>query len=548
MCDDGRKAPADRWIHTVARLCLCATLGLAAAIPLRGQEAERLNVRSEVFAGSELEDYLRLGQLAGVVPLHPWSIRGFSAVELDWLAPADSAHPWADRFDFRPDTAGGIRFDWIRPRLYLTYNTAFPHGYNDGPVWAGRGLTTAVQAGFAVRYGPASLTIAPIAFRAENSDFALLPNGLSGDGAYRDPRAVNAIDFPQRFGDEPYMLTDYGESTLRLDVLGVTAGVSTAGQAWGPATANPLLLGMNAGGFPHLFASTSRPVNVGIGGLHGRLVAGRLDQSNFSPVVEGERRRLMTGLVAVFSPKGIDGLELGGGRFFHTTWPANGVAWSELFTPFDVLLKKGAPDDLDEREENQLASVFGRWTFPASGFEVYGEFAREDHSYDVRDLLLEPDHISAYTLGFHKLWSRCPGSWLALRAEVANTSVSHLRQYRGQSSFYVHTGVRQGHTLRGQPLGAAAALGGASSFVALDAYQRRGRWSVEWLRASQRVAALPARELSEDHVQHSLGLERVLFWGRLDIEVGLYGRYWLNREQSSDVLNPGLRFAIKASH
>src|SRR5437762_395656 len=52
--------------------------------------------RNEVFAGSELETYLRNLQLIGWVPLYPWSVRSFSLMangDTGKLVYADGLHP-----------------------------------------------------------------------------------------------------------------------------------------------------------------------------------------------------------------------------------------------------------------------------------------------------------------------------------------------------------------------------------------------------------------------------------------------------------------------
>src|SRR5690606_5649721 len=116
--------------------------------------------------------------------------------------------------------------------------------------------------------------------------------------------------------------------------------------------------------------------------------------------------RFATGLVAVFTPRGIPNFEIGGSRFFHTPWTSNGLSFSNFTKTFEGFLKAGIPGkDIipDEHEpdrpfdpDNQLASIFFRWLLPGSGFELYGELARDDHSWDTRDLALEPEHSLAY--------------------------------------------------------------------------------------------------------------------------------------------------------
>src|SRR5438034_823114 len=153
-----------------------SALSLSAGVTLEGE-------RSEIFAGSELEAYLRDLQLVGMVSLYPWSIRSFSPRELDALFPADSAvHPWTHRYELRPPTPAPntLSFDVVRPTVSARVNTTFPYGSNDGPIWAGRGVTPPVQLGFAVRYRFVSLTVAPLAFVAQNASFALMPDGPTG--------------------------------------------------------------------------------------------------------------------------------------------------------------------------------------------------------------------------------------------------------------------------------------------------------------------------------------------------------------------------------
>ena len=55
--------------------------------------------RSEIFAGSELENYIRLLQIDGKAALYPWSIRSFSPKEIDRLLAQPSDHPWAEHYD-----------------------------------------------------------------------------------------------------------------------------------------------------------------------------------------------------------------------------------------------------------------------------------------------------------------------------------------------------------------------------------------------------------------------------------------------------------------
>jgi hypothetical protein len=525
-----------------SRPILALAAALAVAAPLAAQRAP-VDLRAEATASSEAERYLRVLQVAGVAPLYPWSLRAFSPQEVDRLVPAGAGHPWAARLP-PADSGGGARLRLLRPAVRGVYNTAFPDGGNDGAVWAGRGATVSATAGAMLRWGALSVRVEPMVFWAQNRAFALMPNGLADSLRFRDPDSPGGIDLPQRFGDGGYARLDPGQSTARLDVRGFALGVSTANQQWGPTADLPLVLGTNAAGFPHAFVGTSSPWNVGIGRLHGRVMWGSLAQSAWSPMRGNGSRRLMAGLVGVFTPRGLDGLEVGGSRFFHSAWPEGGLKASDLWEPFQSLFKAGLSDtgvgsDSRSSNDNQLASVFARWVLPRAGFEAWGEYAREDHSWDLQDLILEPDHSAGYTLGVRKVWAR-GGRLVSARAELLDAQLSPIALVRGQAPFYRHTRELQGHTVLGQVLGSPAAYGGAGSVVAVDGYTPGGRWTLEWTRTRVRgLRSSPAAAPGTAGVDvvHSLGGEAVLFRGAAEATLGLRGSYELQRNGGADAFN-----------
>ncbi|HEU4882877.1 MAG TPA: capsule assembly Wzi family protein [Longimicrobium sp.] len=520
----------------------CCALAAALAAPLHAQRATP-DVRNEaVVVGSDAERYLRVLQVAGEVPLYPWTLRGFSPAEVDRLLPDPSAvHPWRDRLPPADSAPPAVRVRGVRPQADLVFNSAFPQGTNDGAVWAGRGLTASASAGVEVRVGRAlSLRIEPLVFWSQNREFPLLVDDRPDSLRFIDPYYPGQIDLPQRFGDESFVRVDPGQSTLRLDVVGVAAGISTANQQWGTAVDQTLLLGPNAAGFPHAFLGTARPVNVGLGRVHGRVVWGSLGQSDYSDVHGHGSRRLMTGFVAVFLPARMTGLELGLGRFFHEPWPEGGVEAQDLLRPVETFFR----ESLEGRNEpeNQLAAAFFRWTLPGERFEFYGEYLREDHNYDLEDLIMEPDRSSGYVLGGRKVWRR-GGSLRTLRAEWVNTARSHLNQGSGQALPYHHFATRQGHTVGGQLLGSPAAYGGGGSVVALESFTPRGRWSVDWTR--MRIYRPRLTDGPGSDVLHSLGAEVVWFRGRMDLVGGMRGSLELNRHFTDDVFNLNASLGVR---
>ena len=511
--------------------------------------------RAEVFAGSELENYLRYIQTLGANRLYPWSIRAFSPREIDTLFATVVPHPWQDRYDFaKPGER--ISAKYVRPNVELIYNSAFPYGSNDGPVWAGRGLTSVFQAGIALRLGVLSITLAPEIFRAQNAAFPLMANGDTGRLRFADGQFPTRVDRPQRFGDRPYTVLDPGQSTIRIDVAGVTVGVSTANQTWGPANQYAYLISNNAAGYPHAFLGTAKPANLFLFHLHARMEWGILSQSHYSPV-GGPRdiqsvqlsgtRRFMSGIVATIQPRGLDGLELGLARFFHQGWPSGGPSFSDFARPLESLFQRGlrpepplpgTPVTVGVRE-NQIASLFARWVIAPWGFEVYGEYGRDDHSANLRDLLEEPDHGGASRmLGIRKMWS----NGYAFRAEGINFEAPPIKRFRAEGSAYTHSILRQGHTQRGQVLGADVGVGsGAGATIALDRYSNRGRISGFYERRMGHDTGdyylSGVDESSKTDVLHSIGIDVLRFVGRVDLIAKAVLTANLNRNLSSDTYN-----------
>jgi hypothetical protein len=551
--------------HLDRALLAALVAGIAPAPALVGAQAAPAtrSARADYEVGGELESYLRSLQALGAVPVHPWSLRGFSPVELDRMVPVDSLHPWAGRFDLAPRSRPRFAA-WIAPsRLGARYNSGFAFGSNDGAVWAGRGVTASFQAGAGLRWGPLTMVAAPIVFRTQNGAFPLYDNGRSGRAAFGDGIYPTVVDRPQRFGAEAFGRLDAGDSEVRLDAFGATVGFSNVHQWWGPAQRFPFLLGTNAAGFPHVFAGTSRPANLWLAKAHARVLWGRLEQSDyFEPVGITRPRRFATGLIFAVQPRGLENLEFGAARFIHAPWPDSGLPNRYVTRAFEGLLKRSLrtvanpiPDDARSSDgENQLASVFARLVVPGSGFEVYSEFGREDHSWDLRSLLLNPDELSSLTVGARKTWHRGPAGLVALRGESINFQEGSVSRTHGARAVYAHaSGSNQGHTQRGQLLGADVGIGSAAgAFAALDVVGPDGRWTIEWQRIvrQEREVAAPEEGGAGDalDVQHSVGLSRLLFTSRLDITAALSWSYNFDRDFAGDRQNLGIAISLAARH
>jgi GT2 family glycosyltransferase len=523
---------------------IASSIGVACVclIPLsraHGQESCR-EMPMPVVVGSEWEHYLRTLQALGNVSPQPWTLRPFTTRQWRELVPSDTALPWST--PVRSRCAGPLSFAILPVEANVMFNSAFPFGRNDGSVWAGRGVTAAATAGFVSSYGPLTVVLAPVAFVAQNASFAIQPNGQSGPLAFGDWRYPILIDQPQRFGDGVYGRVDPGQSRAEIDLRWITTGLSFANQFSGPATDHPILLGNNAAGFPHLFAQTSTPLRVpGIGRFHTRVYYGSLAESEYSSLAGSGHSRLASGFIAIYQPSLAPVLELGASRFFQVLQPRLRLTKDELLRPFSGLLSSADPTI----PADQLASIFARVVFPSSGTELYLEFGREDANADLRELVYFGDHDSAYLLGFRKAWRR-DSSVLSVRTEILNSRVTHLALSSAQAAWYLNSSVPQGFTHRGQVLGSAAAYGGGGAVVAVERYDRRGRWRATWDRiqlAENRAAGPP--DLHTNDVAHVLGFSTLRFGDRVDYDLSAQVVYEFNRHFSRDAFN--LHLGVKFS-
>ena len=512
----------------------------------------------EVFVGTETESYIRALDLNDTSSDANWSIRPFSPVQLKKLAHSLGNDPWRARLTGFGQSNALFHVGFLSPSASVRYNSQFPYGSNDAAIWAGRGATVAAQAGVYADLGPISITLMPIVFRAQNSAFPLAFSGLPcGCGA---ATYGVAVDRPQRFGSQPYQRLDPGQSTIRLDAFGVATGFTTANEAWGPATEYPYLLGNNAPGFPHIFLGSSQPLPIFIGKAHVKLIYGRLDQSRFSPVtgskffssrVEPGRVRFASGLIASFQPRGFEGLEIGGARFIHSIWPRSGIPRNYLRKPLQSFLKVNLPgiDQQIAGTDNQEASFFARWALRESGLEVYGEYGREDNSYDLRDFVQEPDHSRAYSLGLAKTFGK-GSQFNIVRLELINFQLPPLATTgRGEGGLYIHTSLQQGHTNRGQLLGADVGVGAAAgSTVRWDHYSTGGRWAFFWRRDVRQETSDPTLKLPTtpqiSDVLHAFGFERMKFTRSFDVTTSLTLMRDLSRDLDKSRSNANLAVAI----
>ena len=498
----------------------------------------------DLTTGTDYELYARALAVRGLLPREDWSTRPFSpSVLAEWSTAPIAVNPWKSRL---PRLAGaGDYFTLLRPSIEVTDNSAYAWGFNDGPAWQGRGVSSWATFGAAWRWGPLSMRLEPMAEYAQNSAFRLqVPVDGPGVNPYVDGLDWNGIDLPQRFGNSPYHFVNPGQSYVRLDVRGVGVGLSTENIFWGPGVHNALLFGPNASGFPHIFFGTNRALRTLIGRLNAQVIYGRLEQSAWAPP-SPNASRLGAGLIATWQPPS-GFMTLGFARFYHRDWPAH-FSSADYTLPFGSLFSRRGAAGIGTAD-NQLLSLFFSVRAPNAGLELFGEFGKNDRNVDIRDATLEPEHNSAWLLGFLKdihLDADHTAFW-TIRAEVASGRVSAIQQIgRGQSTFYDHFPIAQGHTELGQLLGTPLIQRSGGVDAAVDRWSPRGRFGVSLFERQMPADFGVGMPANDARSQWDLGIGGTVFLGRTDLTFQA-GHVWdLNRFPGQDVGNSYLRLGTR---
>lgn len=412
-----------------------------------------------------LTEYARAAELAGVAPLRSRLNRRTSdEARLQICAPPEQV-PWARKL--RPNLPeDGLSVEVIKPFASLSRHSTYPDDRNNGALWAGRGANVQATAGVAFRWGALSGAILPTFAYQENLGFETVTSiQLPGYSTRIYPWHPGRIDWPQRFGTGPILTYDPGQSYLRYEDRGLALTLSTENLWWGPAQRYPLLLGNTAPGFMHLAFGTARPHDLRFAALEARALWGRLEESEHFDSDPANDSRLFAGFSAELQPYALPGLYLGFSRV-HVL-DLDGLALHRQFlAPFWSM--GGDDGSYTDHPGYRLLSVSGRWVFPEAGFEAYAEWATRARWTGLSDFLREPGRGQAYLLGFQHL-SPHGRLWVRTYGEIVQLAGSpKLPRDGGPISFYTDPRVPQGHTHRGQLLGAAIGPGSDAQILGLD--------------------------------------------------------------------------------
>lgn len=365
--------------------------------------------------------------------------------------------------------------------LQQQYNTHHAYGMNDNSMVQAKGYQMMASAGIYAKIGPLSIQFRPEYVYAENKAFDG-PEDNVADIAFLKPYAelvYNRIDNPTRFGNGAYSKFEWGQSSIRLNFDPISFGISTENLWWGPGVRNSLLMSNNATGFKHLTLNTTRPVDIYIGKIEAQLIGGRLDQSGVAIpsnklfTNKPNDWRYLSGISFNYQPKWVPGLYLGFNRTFMVYRKSMGNSLADYIPIFNKISKDNyydpetTVDVEDNAKRDQYFSAFAKWVMPEAKAEIYLEYGRNDHAYNLRDYIVEPDHSRAYIAGFRKLVPLNKiNEYIQVGVEFTQLEAPRIDVVRVGPVWYSHHQVLAGYTNRGQVLGAG--IGPGSNMQSLN--------------------------------------------------------------------------------
>ncbi|WP_050983953.1 capsule assembly Wzi family protein, partial [Treponema sp. JC4] len=444
------------------------------------------------------EEYYDFLSLTGIVERPTLGYRTLSDSEWNFIDENEElpSHPWQNnnletKFTLRQGAEGSnwftrgfahsLKLKIYGPGWYNSFNTAVPYGQNDGALWQGKGYNTSLTGGARLEAFGFELTVKPIVCFSQNLDFAPLGNVYGNNyGAFFGQN----IDLVERYGNSAFWTFDWGDTEVRYSWRTFTVGFGTQSPWLGPAWLNPMLGSNNAASYPKVDIGLRRTkvylpfCNWYIGDIEGRIWTGMLKQSDYYNFTSDYNNRMVNAMSASYSPSFIPGFTIGLNRIFMTKWKAENLKYiARLFTTS----RDNAINS--DNSEDQKFSIFADWQFPKVGFEVYGEFGRDDFSSNEDT---NPFHTAIYTIGAKQYipikltklfpkWKNAFNLDTEIIFEWNNFEMSQDFQLQWiYLGYYAHSPITQGYTNKGQIIGAGSGAFGNSQFLGWRIYYPKG--------------------------------------------------------------------------
>ncbi|GHU92357.1 hypothetical protein FACS189479_01050 [Spirochaetia bacterium] len=461
--------------------------------------------------GSDTERYYDFLALQGLTERPYLNYRTLS--DSAWNITPDAAHPWQEMNlgGKKRNLFGDVFMRIYGPELFMSVNTTAPYGQNDGALWQGRGFNTSLTGGIRFTGYGVELTFKPQLAFSQNAGFDLIPREMSGAN-YAGKAADygyfwSRVDAPQRFGDEPFFVYDWGDSEIRYTWKTLTVGFGTEAIWLGPSYLNSILQSNNAPTYPKLDIGVKRQpitiprINWYMGDIEFRIWTGYLSESDYFDNDDSNDHRMFHGLSFAYAPSFLPGLTLFANRVCIVPWE-----WENL--KYIIPLNENTIED-------QKASFGAVYLLPKAGLEVYGELGVDDFVPDgFAGYIRYPLHTMTYTVGLKKTVTVVPKYDIRGELIFEWNSMEMSQDYQFQwaySPYFHYTSGGQGYTNRGQWIGAGSGWGGNSQYLEFKVYYPKGTSSLFVQRDNPDNNFLYSKAVNASASSNNMELQRYYF-------------------------------------
>ena len=445
-------------------------------------------------------------------------------------------------------------FKILNPRTSASFNSTYARGYNDGPLWKGRGLSQDFDFGIQWKYKFLRLNIEPFIYFSQNASFRLATINPNQNPYNYQFGVSRNVDFVQKYGSDSFVKFHPGQSEIALQFQKFKMGVSTQNFTLGPAIHNHIIMSNSAEGLPHLTFGTAEKVdlkirNVELGKFEAHLFYGLLSESNYFDSLANNDRRYINGMSIGYEVPYLTGLTIGFQRMLYknTKYFESFDLYSMFYIKDEGLILSAQGDTLIDSNDtfDQLASAFIEWKLIDKDLRLYFEYARNDFNGSLRRLITEFEHSRAYTLGFEKAFNLATNKKLYLGYEHTFLPRYMSYQYRPNPPFYTHHITIQGYTNKGQLLGAGIGPGSVSDIFTLNWINANRLTGVSFQRIrfdeDYFISKVPNTldKIGQHDIEFTLGLNyskqmKKIHWG---IESDLSYRLNMYFEKNNDKIN-----------
>lgn len=361
-------------------------------------------------------------------------------------------------------------FQTVLPWIRFTGAGGLPAAQEDGALWNGRGVSTAIRGGVTLERFGLHVAIVPEIVFSSNRPFDHEASRDTSRSSFASPyhsQFGGSLDLPKRFGADSYREVTPGASAAFFEKRGIAVGWSAAPQQWGPGQRGSLMIGAASAGIPRVFVRSSEPFATKIGVFDAVAFLGTATESRYFDRNSANDFRSLSAAALSWSPslrsRFVGGVARGVMRTSEKAVP-------EAARFGDAFSKAGA--DADE-----MVAAFAHVGRSSDALSGWVEVARNRPGFGLRSFLTLPYDAMSYVVGTRGAANVGSGRLVVL-FEAANLEQGEDVKGREPRDFYTGQAAIQGWTQRGRPIGHWVGPGGQSQYLSVDWVKSAARFCV----------------------------------------------------------------------